>query len=82
MTTIRPLGFDLEWPVTFRGRGAAIAHRIALVQVSDASMILMIQVSAMSRMFRYQVSCPLAYKIPIGFPPLLKVCIRIVILSQ
>lgn len=44
-----PLGFDLEWPVVFRKGAAPLGRRTALVQVADASVILMIQVSAMSQ---------------------------------
>ncbi|KAH9848042.1 ribonuclease H-like domain-containing protein [Lenzites betulinus] len=43
------LGFDLEWVVLFRkGRGAVI-HRTALVQLSDARMIVLVHVSAMKK---------------------------------
>ena len=44
-----PLGFDLEWVVTFRRGKAPMDRRTALVQLSDARMILLVQVSAMKR---------------------------------
>ncbi|KAI0061181.1 ribonuclease H-like protein [Artomyces pyxidatus] len=40
------VGFDLEWPVSFR-RNGAVDHKTALVQLCDADLILLIQVSAM-----------------------------------
>ena len=46
-----PLGFDLEWVVTFRRGKAPVDRRTALVQLSDARMILLVQVSAMKREF-------------------------------
>ncbi|KAI0689752.1 ribonuclease H-like domain-containing protein [Cerioporus squamosus] len=44
-----PLGFDLEWPVTFRRGQAPKEWRTALVQICDSRMIILIQVSAMSK---------------------------------
>ncbi|KAI0717859.1 ribonuclease H-like domain-containing protein [Cerioporus squamosus] len=44
-----PLGFDLEWPVTFRRGQAPKEWRTALVQICDSRMIVLIQVSAMSK---------------------------------
>lgn len=43
----RPIGFDLEWRVIFR-RNAPI-RPAATVQLSDEKMILVIQITAMSR---------------------------------
>ncbi|KAI1790059.1 ribonuclease H-like protein [Ganoderma leucocontextum] len=44
-----PLGFDLEWVVTFRRGRAPMERRTALVQLCDARMILLVQVSAMKK---------------------------------
>ncbi|KAM5539759.1 hypothetical protein V8D89_006572 [Ganoderma adspersum] len=44
-----PLGFDLEWVVTFRRGKAPMERRTALVQLCDAQMILLVQVSAMKK---------------------------------
>ena len=46
-----PLGFDLEWVVTFRRGKAPMERRTALVQLCDARMILLVQVSAMKSTF-------------------------------
>ena len=46
-----PLGFDLEWVVTFRQGKAPMERRTALVQLCDARMILLVQVSAMKSTF-------------------------------
>ena len=46
-----PLGFDLEWVVTFRRRKTPMERRTALVQLCDARMILLVQVSAMKSAF-------------------------------
>ncbi len=43
-----PLGFDLEWPVSFRRGRAPQEWPTALVQICDSRMIVLIQVSAMS----------------------------------
>ncbi|OSD00619.1 ribonuclease H-like protein [Trametes coccinea BRFM310] len=43
------LGFDLEWVVTFRKGYPMRSHRTALVQLCDARMIVLIQVSAMKK---------------------------------
>lgn len=43
-----PLGFDLEWPVVFRRGRAPSERRTALVQICDARMIVLVQVSAMN----------------------------------
>lgn len=43
-----PIGFDLEWVVTFRRGRAPAERRTALVQLCDANMILLVQVSAMN----------------------------------
>ncbi|KAI0824507.1 ribonuclease H-like protein [Trametes gibbosa] len=43
------LGFDLEWVVLFRKNRTAIIHRTALVQLSDARMILLVHVSSMKK---------------------------------
>ncbi len=43
-----PLGFDLEWPVSFRRGKAPQEWPTALVQICDSRMIVLIQVSAMS----------------------------------
>ncbi|KAI0640448.1 ribonuclease H-like domain-containing protein [Trametes meyenii] len=42
------VGFDLEWVFHFR-RGGSINRRTALVQLSDAHMILLIQVNSMKK---------------------------------
>ena len=42
-----PLGFDLEWSVNLRRGKRPMERRTALVQLSDARMILLVQVSAM-----------------------------------
>ncbi|PIL29338.1 hypothetical protein GSI_09389 [Ganoderma sinense ZZ0214-1] len=44
-----PLGFDLEWVVTFRRGRPPLERRTALVQLCNAQMILLVQVSAMKR---------------------------------
>ncbi|KAI0800052.1 ribonuclease H-like domain-containing protein [Fomes fomentarius] len=44
-----PIGFDLEWVVIFRRGRAPAERRTALVQLCDANMILLIQVSAMNK---------------------------------
>ncbi|RDX45534.1 ribonuclease H-like protein [Lentinus brumalis] len=44
-----PLGFDLEWPVSFRRGKAPQEWPTALVQICDSRMIVLIQVSAMSK---------------------------------
>ncbi|KAI0752906.1 ribonuclease H-like domain-containing protein [Daedaleopsis nitida] len=44
-----PIGFDLEWVVTFRRGRAPMERRTALVQLCDSRMILLVQVSAMSK---------------------------------
>ncbi|EJF59660.1 ribonuclease H-like protein [Dichomitus squalens LYAD-421 SS1] len=44
-----PLGFDLEWVVNFRRGKKPSERRTALVQLSDARMILLIQVSSMKK---------------------------------
>ena len=46
-----PLGFDLEWVVTFRRGKAPMERRTALVQLCDARMVLLVQVSAMKSTF-------------------------------
>ncbi|KAI0357923.1 ribonuclease H-like protein [Trametes cingulata] len=43
------LGFDFEWVVKFRRGKTPMSHRTALVQLSDARMILLVQVSAMKK---------------------------------
>ena len=48
-----PLGFDLEWVVTFRRGKTPMERRTALVQLCDAQMILLVQVSAMKSTFHY-----------------------------
>ncbi|RPD70687.1 ribonuclease H-like protein [Lentinus tigrinus ALCF2SS1-7] len=44
-----PLGFDLEWPVVFRRGRTPMERRTALVQICDSQIILLVQVSAMSK---------------------------------
>ncbi|TFK53240.1 ribonuclease H-like protein [Heliocybe sulcata] len=43
-----PLGFDMEWRFSFRGKGI-IQRPTALIQFSDEKMILLVQISAMPR---------------------------------
>ncbi|CDO76126.1 hypothetical protein BN946_scf184876.g19 [Trametes cinnabarina] len=43
------LGFDLEWVVVFRRGQSRREHRTALVQLSDARMIVLVQLSAMKK---------------------------------
>ncbi|KAI0768322.1 ribonuclease H-like domain-containing protein [Trametes elegans] len=43
------LGFDLEWVVTFRRNKGSTERKTALVQLCDARMILLVQVSAMKK---------------------------------
>ncbi|KAI0633974.1 ribonuclease H-like domain-containing protein [Trametes polyzona] len=43
------LGFDLEWVVLFRRNRSMMSHRTALVQLCDARMIVLVQVSSMKK---------------------------------
>ena len=45
-----PLGFDMEWAITWR-KGGCSDRRTAVVQLCDKRMILVIQLSEMSSMF-------------------------------
>jgi hypothetical protein len=44
------IGLDLEWPYTPSRIGGAKEGKVALVQLCDADIILLIQVSKMNRM--------------------------------
>jgi hypothetical protein len=44
------VGLDLEWPFTSRRIGGVKEGKVALVQLCDADIILLIQVSKMERM--------------------------------
>ncbi|KAI0694545.1 ribonuclease H-like domain-containing protein [Cytidiella melzeri] len=44
-----PLGFDMEWPVIMRRGVSPVSRRTATIQISDRSVILIAQVSAMKR---------------------------------
>jgi hypothetical protein len=45
------IGLDLEWPFTLERIGGAKEGKVALVQLCDADIILLIQVSKMKRMY-------------------------------
>ena len=44
----RPLGFDMEWRF-YWSNGRTISRRTALVQIGDDKIILLVQLSAMTR---------------------------------
>ena len=44
----RPLGFDMEWRF-YWSNGRSISRRTALVQIGDDKIILLVQLSAMTR---------------------------------
>jgi hypothetical protein len=44
------IGLDLEWPFTSSRIGGVKEGKVALVQICDADIILLIQVSKMKRM--------------------------------
>ena len=50
--TFRPLGFDMEWRF-YWSNGKTISRRTALVQIGDNRIILLIQLSAMTRELDY-----------------------------
>ena len=68
-----PLGFDLEWLVTFRRGKSPIDRRTALVQLCDARMVLLIQVSAMKRERMNSLFVAEFSFLWIGFPQQVKV---------
>jgi hypothetical protein len=68
MRLFRPIGFDMEWRVTFRGP----ERRTALVQLCDERMILLIQVSAMKSEFSYSSCIQTTYLVK-EFPQKVKV---------
>ena len=43
------VGLDLEWPITFKRIGGVKEGKVALVQLCDADIILLIHVSKMKR---------------------------------
>lgn len=45
---LRPLGFDMEWRF-FWSKGTTVSRRTALIQIGDDKIILLVQLSAMTR---------------------------------